>query len=272
MSFEQDWTRCQQLIEEALDQRLPPAHHPPAKLHEAMRYSTLNGGKRFRAVLVVMVGEMLGVEARYLMTPAVAVECMHTYSLIHDDLPCMDDDDFRRGMPCCHKKYDEATAVLAGNALQAFAFQILSSEKGMVNSHRNAGKLVAVLSEAVGSTGLIGGQIMDIEYENSESKKFNPIHINLLKTAKLIQVSVQLGALMSDSLQSSEYDALSAYGENIGQAFQLADDILDDDSRANNPKQKAEAFRDVAISELQQLDYNTENLQRIAHFVVSRSF
>lgn len=270
MSFDLEWRRCQKAANAALERRLPQGSQQPTRLHEAMRYATLNGGKRFRAVLVMMTGQVFGTEPERLMAPAAAVECVHAYSLVHDDLPCMDDDDYRRGMPSCHKKYDEATAVLVGDALQALAFQILSSDESLVNLTDRTGLLVATLAEAVGSMGMVGGQVLDIQYENGTTGDVEPITINQLKTAKLIQACVRLGARVSETVTDDEYRALSDYGECVGLAFQFRDDQLDDDALDENPVDKANKMRDRAIERIQPLDRDTENLERLAEFVVSR--
>ena len=272
MSFDQDWKRCQQAVEAALETWLPSADEPPQKLHQAMRYATLNGGKRFRAVLVIMTGEMLGVDTKLLMAPAVAVECMHAYSLVHDDLPCMDDDDFRRGVPSCHIAYGESTAVLVGDALQTLAFEILANDSNLVNFTTQAGKLVQTLAKAAGSRGMVGGQVMDIDLLDSDLTTIDLTTVHRLKTAKLIQASVRLGALMSDQLNERDYEALSEYGESIGLAFQFTDDYLDEEHQEENLQEKAASLRDQAIRAVQRVNRNTTNLEKIARFVVDRSF
>ena len=270
MDFDLEWRRCQKAANAALEQRLPPLSQQPTRLHEAMRYVTLNGGKRFRAVLVMMTGQIFGTNQECLMAPAAAVECVHAYSLVHDDLPCMDDDDYRRGMPSCHKKFDEATAVLVGDALQALAFQILSSDKSLVNLTDRTGALVATLAEAVGSMGMVGGQVLDIQFENFASDEVEPITINQLKTAKLIQASVLLGARVSDSVTDDEFQALSDYGEYVGLAFQYRDDLLDGDALDENPVGRAIEMRDRAIKRIQPIERDTDHLEKLAEFVVSR--
>ncbi len=272
MSFDQDWKRCQQAVEAALEAWLPSADEPPQKLHQAMRYSTLNGGKRFRAVLAIMTGEMLGVDTKLLMAPATAVECMHAYSLVHDDLPCMDDDDFRRGVPSCHIAYGESTAVLVGDALQTLAFEILANHSNLVNFTTQAGKLVQTLAKAAGSRGMVGGQVMDIDLLDSDLTIIDLTTVHRLKTAKLIQASVRLGALMSDQLNERDYEALSEYGESIGLAFQFTDDYLDEEHQEENLQEKAASLRDQAIRAVQRVNRDTTNLEKIARFVVDRSF
>ena len=271
MSFDQDWKRCQQAVEAALEARLPSADEPPQKLHQAMRYATLNGGKRLRAVLTIMTGEMLGVDTKLLMAPAAAVECMHAYSLVHDDLPCMDDDDFRRGVPSCHIAYGESTAVLVGDALQTLAFEILANDSNLVNLTQ-AGKLVQTLAKAAGSRGMVGGQVMDIDLLDSDQIAIDLTMVHRLKTAKLIQASVRLGALMSDQLDERDFEALSEYGESIGLAFQFTDDYLDEEHQEENLQEKAASQRDQAIAAVRRVNRDTTNLEKIARFVVDRSF
>lgn len=270
MTFDTEWHRLQQATVMALEERLPPVSAPPNQLHEAMRYSTLNGGKRFRAVLAMMTGQALGTDIAHLLAPAAAIECIHAYSLVHDDLPCMDDDDYRRGMPSCHKKFNEATAVLVGDALQALAFHILANDKSLINLGDKRGALVATLAEAVGSTGMVGGQMLDIQFEALGPAKVDPLTVHQLKTARLIQASVRLGAQVSDSVTEDEYQALGEYGECVGLAFQFRDDQLDGDALDENPYEKAVQMRDRALQCLGMIDRNTENLEKLAYFVVSR--
>ena len=272
MSFKQEWIRCQKLTEQALEERLPPADLPPETLHEAMRYATLNGGKRFRATLAILTGEMLGVETELLLPCAVAVECMHAFSLVHDDLPCMDDDDFRRGKLSCHAVYGEAMGVLVGDALQSLAIEVLAKDRSLIHLQHKTGNLVAVLSEAAGSTGLIGGQALDIALV--ESNGSIDLHtVFRLKTAKLIQSSVKLGALMSDDLDEQDYEALCEYGEAVGLAFQYIDDHLDGEHLEEDLFRKATEFKDQAINAVRRLNgADSSNLVQAAKFVVERKY
>jgi len=271
MSFSDYWNRYQEATEAALEKRLPNADQEPKKLHQAMRYVVMSGGKRFRAILVIMTGQMLNIELKPLLAPAAAVECLHGYSLVHDDLPCMDDDDFRRGKPSCHVAYDEATAVLVGDALQALAFEILSSDEDLVNFHDKKSNLVAALARASGSRGMVGGQIMDIELENSGEILDHLEDVHRLKTAKLIQSAVMMGALLSDEIDEQALDCLGRYGESLGLAFQYTDDYLDDEHHEGQLNEKAQIQRDKALSAVRELDWNTDNLQQMANFVVERT-
>ncbi len=269
MSFASDWQRCKKAADIALDVRLPPAAEPPRKLHAAMRYATMNGGKRFRAVLLIMTGEMLNTQTQPLLAPAAAIECVHAYSLVHDDLPCMDDDDYRRGKPACHIEYDEATAILTGDALLTLAFEILAQDQDLVNFDHCKGALIAALAQAAGCRGMAGGQMMDIEYENSGKMAANLNQVHTLKTAKLIQCSVRLGALLSD-VSDNEYECLSVYGENLGLAFQYRDDELDEEHQFQQRMRPAELYRDQAIAALANIDRDTTRLKEVARLVVNR--
>jgi geranylgeranyl diphosphate synthase type II len=211
----------QSLVDLALKDCLPAEGTRPAILHEAMRYCVLNGGKRIRPILCIAAAEAFGTAAQKALQPAIAVELFHCSTLIHDDLPCMDDDDLRRGMPTCHIKFGVANAVLTGDALMIQAFQILA-ESG--NS-----KLSLELARAAGSCGVIAGQVEDLAAENKEpdADLIQFIHIN--KTATLIQAAVRMGAIAGGA-DLAELDVMSTFGHKIGLAFQIEDDILDETS------------------------------------------
>jgi farnesyl diphosphate synthase len=214
-----------QRLARALDARLPPADEDPARLHAAMRYAC-NGGKRLRALLVYAAGEALGVPAAALDASACAVELIHAYSLVHDDLPAMDDDDLRRGQPTVHKAYDEATAILAGDALQTLAFEVLTADDGVTAPAQRL-QMVRVLGEASGSRGMAGGQAVDIE---SEGKKISLERLQSLharKTGALILASLRLAACAANAAPA-QAEALDIYGRRIGLAFQIQDDVLDE--------------------------------------------
>jgi len=208
-------------IEEVLAQLLPPANTVPNDLHEAMRYATLGGGKRLRSGLVYATGEALGATLRDLDHAAAAVELIHAYSLVHDDLPCMDDDDLRRGKPSCHKAFGEATALLAGDALQTQAFAVLASASTISADTRV--QMVAELARASGSYGMVGGQTLDLK-AGPEASVETLEERHMRKTGALIHAAVRLGALVARSEVPS---ALDTYGSALGLAFQIADDLLD---------------------------------------------
>ena len=221
-----------QLIERELDTALRKAEQKPARLHEAMRYSIFTGGKRLRPILCLACSELVGGTIADAMPAALAVEIYHTYTLVHDDLPCMDDDDYRRGLPTVHRKYDECTAVLAGDALQAMAFEVLSS----ANPHppHTMRDMLKELAEAAGSVGVVGGQVEDIACNGRKFSAEELDFIHRAKTARLFIASVRLGG-MAGGADRSQYEAISSYGEHLGMAFQLADDILDGLQDSNTP-------------------------------------
>ena len=214
-------------VERALDARLPAAGTAPQRLHEAMRYATLNGGKRVRASLVYAAGQAVGAPDTQLDVPACAVEMIHAYSLVHDDLPCMDDDDLRRGKPTCHKAYDEATALLVGDALQTLAFEMLASDPGMTTGAPQRLRMIGVLAHAAGSHGMAGGQAIDLASAGKQLTLEQLEDMHLRKTGALIRASVLLGALAREDVDTKLLGALEAYSHAIGLAFQVTDDILD---------------------------------------------
>jgi len=216
--------------EAALQQRLPPADELPARLHAAMRYAALDGGKRVRPVLVYTTGEVLGVPLEQLDGPACAVELIHAYSLVHDDLPAMDDDDLRRGKPTCHKAFDEASAILAGDALQTLAFQVLAEDPAMVPDPLLRLAMVRELAAASGSRGMAGGQAIDMAATGQGLSLAELQRMHSLKTGALIRAAVRLGALSRPGLDPALFQALDDYAAAIGLAFQIRDDILDVES------------------------------------------
>jgi len=206
-------------VEAAFERFLPSEQERPQRLHQAMRYSLLAGGKRLRPALCYAAFEDCGGTGNIVDNGAVALEMLHTFSLIHDDLPCMDDDDFRRGLPTCHKKFDEATAVLAGDALCILAFEVLA--------RAGNAKAISVLAKALGSDGMLGGQVVDIEREGGKTVDLETVqYIHSHKTAALIEASLEVGALLAGA--TDEKLALyREYGRLTGLAFQVVDDILD---------------------------------------------
>jgi len=211
-------------VDRALDRWLPPEKTRPATLHRAMRYAVFAGGKRLRPILCLAAAEACGGKIPAALPAACAVECIHTYSLIHDDLPCMDDDDFRRGRPTTHKVFGEAVAVLAGDALATIAFEILGRTKEI--TRHGAGEFFRELSKAAGSLFLVGGQVADMEAEKRQATPAELLFIHRGKTAAMISVSLRLGA-MSANATPAQVKALGKFGENLGLAFQIIDDILD---------------------------------------------
>jgi geranylgeranyl diphosphate synthase type II len=222
-------------LEGLLDKFLPPENAEPKNLHKAMRYSVFSGGKRIRPVILVESAKVCGGKEASALPLACAVELIHTYSLIHDDLPAMDDDDYRRGKPSCHKAFGEATAILAGDGLLTLAFEIIAK----YCAPEIAAKAVVLLARAAGSSGMVGGQEMDL---NAVRKK-NASRIDLLKTAKLFEVSASLGAV-SARAGKKELKALAEYGRNLGLAFQIADD-MDDSGRYSRKTCREKAVKEA---------------------------
>jgi geranylgeranyl diphosphate synthase type II len=212
------------LIDRAIDRFLPRATTKPRTIHAAMRYSLFAGGKRLRPALTLAAAEACGGTLEHALPAAAAVECIHTYSLIHDDLPCMDDDDLRRGRPTSHKVYGEGLAVLAGDALLTIAFEILAQAKETPRYQMPA--LIRELASASGSQWLIGGQVADLEGEGKKISGAELKYIHRCKTAALLTASIRLGA-MSANATPARLAALTTFGQSLGLAFQIIDDILD---------------------------------------------
>ena len=280
-------------MEQALNALLPMATCAPMRLHAAMRYATLNGGKRLRACLVYATGASLGVSPDRLAAPACAVELVHAYSLVHDDLPCMDNDDLRRGKPTCHKAYDEATALLVGDALQTLAFEVLAAEAAHPALHL---RMIYTLARAAGSLGMAGGQAIDLESvgRNLSTVQLEDMHGR--KTGALIRASVTLGALAQENLDPTVLATLDTYAHHIGLAYQMTDDILDveasthvlgkpqgSDQAKHKPtypavlglalaKERVKEEHAAALASLRSLGDNAKFLNHIADYIVQRSY
>ena len=229
--FNASWSALKDRTQAQLDKLLPQATQPPTRLHEAMRYACLDGGKRLRAILVYACGDLFSANPQVLDIPACAVECMHAYSLIHDDMPAMDDDNLRRGRATVHVAYDEGIALLAGDALQAFAIEILSNHESLGSLKTETQlKLVSTLSRASGSQGMAGGQGIDIE---SIGKQLSLSELKIMhekKTGALICASALMGAICSENTDNEQVDNLKNFSEHLGLLFQITDDILDETS------------------------------------------
>jgi len=264
------------IVEAALDDAMPAESAPPALLHKAMRYSVLSGGKRLRPILAIAAAEAVGSNAGAVVRPAIAVELLHTYTLIHDDLPCMDDDDERRGQPTSHKLFGEANAILAGDALQALAFEMAAQSK------TSPQKVVKELALAAGSLGVVGGQVADIaagDILTEDEIRFIHQH----KTADLFRAAIRMGAIAAGASEDN-LKALTVYGSNIGMGFQIIDDILDADDSDDDScsciglygiagaKQKAEELTVNAIAALDSLGGKTEPLKAIAEHMLERTY
>lgn len=226
MNFKEDLKRRVGYIEDALERYLPPENAYPQVIHQAMRYSVLAGGKRLRPVLALAGCEVVGGNPVKVVPAACALEFLHTYSLIHDDLPAMDNDDYRRGKPTSHKVFGEAIAILAGDALLTLAFQLLAKTALELNSQVSALRVIDMVAQAAGTEGLIGGQVVDTIYCDGEVDEEILEYIHVHKTARLLRVSVLTGAVLAGGSER-EVSALGSYGENMGLAFQIVDDILD---------------------------------------------
>ncbi len=215
-------------MEDALARRLPRAERCPERLHAAMRYSVLGGGKRVRPILLLATARTLGLPEERVEAAACALELVHVYSLVHDDLPAMDDDDLRRGRPTCHKAYDEATALLVGDALQSLAFELLARDPGLPDSGAVRACLVGLLAEAIGSLGMAGGQALDLQSEGHRLEIEQVERMHALKTGALIRASVMMGAACAPDLEPHRERALAGFAAPIGLAFQIQDDLLDE--------------------------------------------
>ncbi|MET0858525.1 MAG: polyprenyl synthetase family protein, partial [Telluria sp.] len=265
-----DWMKTVQAhIEQALDAFLPAAGAEPAKLHEAMRYTVLGGGKRVRPLLVYAAGGLVGADSDALARAAAAVEMIHAYSLVHDDMPCMDDDALRRGKPTVHITYDEATALLVGDALQAQAFAVLADAQSIAAARQVA--MLRLLAVAAGSAGMCGGQAIDLDSVGVSLTLAQLERMHQLKTGALLRAAVMLGALAGRDVSDSERAALDTYSNAIGLAFQVVDDVLDatadsatlgktagKDAAANKPTY-------VSILGLEESQLLAEKLRRDAH-------
>lgn len=285
----------QERMDQVLDQYLPGSNIQPEQLHASIRYSSLGAGKRVRPFLVYATGEALGIAQERLDVPAAAVEMIHVYSLIHDDLPAMDDDDLRRGKPTNHKAFDEATAILAGDALQARAFQILATEKAFAIDPEKRLQIIDILAEASGSIGMVGGQAIDLAAVGGLLTEQELENMHLKKTGALIRASVLMAAHCSSDVTDKQLTALEQFARSIGLAFQVQDDILDiesdtqtlgktqgSDIAADKPtypsilgleqaKQKLQGLYDDAISALACFDERADMLRALAKFIVSRN-
>jgi geranylgeranyl pyrophosphate synthase len=286
---------CKARIEKVLEQALALPDPGTERLREAMRYSVLGAGKRLRPTLVYLTGESLGAPLERLDAPAAAVELIHVYSLVHDDLPAMDDDDLRRGRPTCHRAYDEATAILVGDALQSLAFAVLANEPMEGNTAQVRLEMIRVLARATGNGGMAGGQAVDLAAVGQALTVAAIENMHRRKTGALIQGSVLLGALAADVTGGPELAALERFGADIGLAFQIQDDILDvegdaallgkstgADAAHRKPtypstvgipaaRARAKELRDSALAALAPLGERAAALAGLANFVVNRA-
>lgn len=295
MQFKDYLEQYQSRVARALDYWLPDGQIQPVKLHDAMRYAVLGDGKRIRPVLVYASGHAFGVDYSELDGPAVAVEIIHAYSLIHDDLPAMDNDDLRRGRPTCHKAYDEATAILAGDALQALAFHVLAHDPEIKAEPHKRIRMIDILAMASGSRGMAGGQSIDLDSVGKQLTIAELENMHIHKTGALIRACTEMGALSCRDIDQDNLDKISKYGKCIGLAFQIQDDILDvegeteiigkpqgSDQLRNKPtypnllglKQAKEAARELhkeALACLEHLDEKADVLRWLADYIIERN-
>lgn len=287
-------TGCQLRINQYLSEQLPNGEPRLSRLYQAMRYSLTNGGKRIRPVLAYAGCAALGGQPQQADVAAAAVELIHAYSLVHDDLPAMDDDDLRRGQPTCHRAFDEASAILAGDALQALAFEWLSLRGDYQPTTRL--QMIQLLARAAGPEGMVGGQAIDLGAVGEKLGLSTLESMHRLKTGALIRASVQLGALASEQAEPLQLAALDNYANAIGLAFQVQDDILDIESDTsvlgkqqgadlardkptypallglNGARELASQLRDQAIDSLAGFDQQADRLRQLADYIVARRF
>jgi len=288
-NLENVFNRCSQIVDAELDKLIPSAETAPERLYEAIRWSVFAGGKRFRPVLLLAVGNAFGADEKKLLNTASAIEMIHTYSLIHDDLPAMDDDDLRRGRATCHVKFDEATAILAGDILQTLAFQAIVKDSNL--SDKTKVKLIAELADSAAK--MVDGQQLDLDGEGKtvSLEDLEKIHQN--KTGAMISVSARSGAIIAEA-NETELAAITNYASKLGLLFQITDDLLDitqttevlgktagKDERAEKAtypsiygieetRNLAEKVYREAVEELNKLERPTEILHEIARFILNR--
>ncbi|MCU7835825.1 MAG: (2E,6E)-farnesyl diphosphate synthase [gamma proteobacterium symbiont of Taylorina sp.] len=282
-----------QKVDKALDQVLKNTSNIAVELHQAMRYSTFNGGKRIRPLLVYLTGKALNCPAEHLDAPACAVELIHCYSLVHDDMPAMDDDDLRRGKATCHKQFSEAIALLAGDALQTLAFETLTHNNHLQDSQIL--QMIRALTQASGAAGMAGGQAIDLAATGSQVMSLDNLKImHEHKTGDLIRASVQLGALSLINIDKNKLSALDHYAKNIGLSFQIKDDILDIESDTetlgkqqgadielnkvtypsllglDGAKKMAQECHQKALQSLKNFDHNADPLRSLSEYIITR--
>jgi len=298
MKFPEWMASVQRRVEQALEQRLPASQLAPQRLHQAMRYATLGGGKRVRPLLAFAAGEITGAPPERLDAVACALEAIHVYSLVHDDMPCMDDDVLRRGKPTVHVQYDQATALLVGDALQTLAFEQLSSP-ALFDDASNQVRAIAMLAKASGSRGMAGGQAIDLDSVGKSITREELEFMHIHKTGALIRAAVMLGALAgskANATDSATLERLDHFGKCIGLLFQVVDDILDEvadtatlgktagkDAAQDKPtyvsiigltpaRSLARELAEEAHNTLDSLGINVQRLKEITDYIVSRPF
>lgn len=294
--FQSRLLNYQQRVNTALDKHLPNDDPPEHKLAQAIRYSVMGDGKRIRPAMVYAAGEAIGAATDLMDIPACAVEMIHAYSLIHDDLPAMDNDDLRRGRPTCHKAFDEATAILAGDALQALAYEILAKHKHKELSAKRRIKMLCLLTEASGAHGMAGGQAVDLASVGKQLNLKQLEHMHQLKTGALIRASILLGGMCKKDITPLEVNCLSNYAQCIGLSFQIQDDILDvtADTRTLGKPQGSDQAQEkptfpatigleqsknlaleqhrLALKQLEPLSHKADGLRQLSAYIIERQF
>jgi farnesyl diphosphate synthase len=295
MDFQNWMTAVQQRTERALERLLPGADIAPQRLHQAMRYATLGGGKRIRPLLCHAAGELVGADHERLDIAGCAVEMIHAYSLVHDDLPCMDNDVLRRGKPTCHVEYDEATAMLVGDALQSQAFFLLADHV-LADEPRRRVDMIRLLAQAAGSRGMAGGQMIDIEGTGKQLTRAELEFMHVHKTGALIRSAILLGAHCGPPLPDEELARLDHFAKRVGLLFQVVDDILDAEASTATlgktagkdaaqgkatyvsamglaeAREMANALRSEAREAIEAFGERGRRLHELAHYIVTRKF
>jgi len=284
MNFKKYLENRKNIIDKALDEYLPPEEKSPSIIHKAMRYSVFSGGKRIRPILTFATAELFGKDTENVIKAACGIELIHTFSLIHDDLPCIDNDDFRRGKPSNHKVFGEAIALLAGDALLVSGFDLIIKNSEVKEIKKQSIlKLIKEISFYIGTENMLGGQVEDIYLKNADIKKEDLTNLYMKKTAALICLSIRAGAILSGANQK-QLEALTKYGENIGLAFQIIDDMLDimqDQRDIGKPtyankygikesKSESERLIKEAKDSLKIFNHKTATLRSLADYILTR--
>jgi len=284
MNFEKYLENKKNIIDKALDEYLPPEEKPPSIIHKAMRYSVFGGGKRIRPILTLATAELLSKDAESIIKAACGIELIHTFSLIHDDLPCIDNDDFRRGKPSNHKLFGEAIAILAGDALLVSGYDLIIKNSEVKEIKKQSIlKVIKEVSFYIGTENMLGGQVEDINLQNENITKEDLDNLYMKKTAALICLSIRAGAILSGASQK-QLKALTKYAKNIGLAFQIIDDMLDimqDQRDTGKPtyaskcgmkesKSESERLIKKAKDSLKIFEQKAKNLKSLADYLLTR--
>lgn len=295
LQFAQWSSAMQTRVEQVLSTAMPAESETPATLHQAMRYAVLGGGKRVRALLAYAAGEFCGASLENIDASAAAVELIHAFSLVHDDMPCMDDDDLRRGKPSTHKQFGDATALLAGDALQSLAFELIASEQLTIPATQKV-SILHCLAFATGSRGMAGGQSIDLESTGIKLTQAQLAEMHALKTGALMHAAAMMGAYSASDADTKKYGAVDTYAKAIGLAFQVVDDILDAEADTatlgktagkdaeqdkstyvtllglDTAKSLAQSLYQQALAPLEAYSQEADMLRSLASFITQRQF